>query len=423
MDEARQLLDSLMGTHRNDDRKEAKKKAGNNFKEDDVCKYYLVGFCPQHEELFRSTKKDVGKCYKVHSDAMKSEFESHPDKTRYQAEYEEKLRRYLEELVRWADDRVAREKRNIASANQQIQEDGPNEVARMEIKQLNDSAQALLSEAEDLADKGMIEESRHKMELAEEIKQKAAHWEEKAKALRSEDVCDICGSRMESGDVSRARFRHQDGKIHLGYVKIRQWLADIIARQKEREERSDRRRRREEEREGGDRDRDRDRGDRGDRDRAHDRDREGGDRRGERPPRGSRSRSREGGGGAGGGAGGGGGDGGCDGLGGGSLGGSQDRDGGGGPPVTHIQGRDRGRRDNGRGDDCAPPARSRGHGGREDRSRDDYGQYERDRRGRGYSPRGDRGYDHEDARHDRRRDHGRAERRRDSRSRHRSSRY
>lgn len=409
MDEARQLLDSLMGTHRNVDRREAKKKAGNNFKEDDVCKYYLVGFCPQHEELFRSTKKDVGKCYKVHSDAMKAEFESHPDRGKYQAEYEEKLRRYLEELVRWADDRVAREKRNIASANQQIQEDGPNEVARQEIKQLNDNAQALLSEAEDLADRGMLEESRHKMDMAEEIKQRAAHWEEKAKALRSEDVCEICGSRMESGDVSRARFRHQDGKIHLGYVKIREWLADIIARQKAREDRPDRSRRKNDAKEGrevcdGDRDRDRDRGDRG-----------------ERLARISRSRSRD--------AAGGGGDNrinGGGGVGGSNASRSMERE---GPGVVGRQGRENGR--GGRGDGADDRD---GVGQRADRRRDSRELRRGHGRDREDRPRDGSYGDSGGAKHNER-DRGRgrpardrdcprtAERRRDSRSRHRGGRY
>jgi len=57
MDDARKLLDSLMGQTRNVDLKEAKKKKGQNFKEENVCKFYLVGFCPQNEQLFKNTKR------------------------------------------------------------------------------------------------------------------------------------------------------------------------------------------------------------------------------------------------------------------------------------------------------------------------------------------------------------------------------
>mmetsp|Transcript_81763 Transcript_81763/g.243841 ORF Transcript_81763/g.243841 Transcript_81763/m.243841 type:complete len:357 (+) Transcript_81763:142-1212(+) len=236
MDEARKLLDSLMGSHRNVDRKEAKARKGQNFKEENICKFYLLGFCPQHEDLFHSTKRDIGKCHKVHSEAMKLEFEAHPDRERYQQEYERHLRCYLEELVRGADDWVARERRNIQLANQQIEDSGPNEIARAEIRKLNEQAAALFAEAENLAEAGSFDESKVKLELAEEVKRRASDWEEKARTVRTEDVCEVCGSRMESGDPSKAKFRHEDGKIHGGYVKIRRWLVDVRQRLREREE-------------------------------------------------------------------------------------------------------------------------------------------------------------------------------------------
>jgi len=281
MDEARKLLDSLMGSHRNVDMKEAKARKGNNFKEDNICKFYLIGFCPQHEDLFHSTKRDIGRCPKVHSEAMKSEFEEHPDKEKFLGEYERQLKNYLEELARGADERVARERRNIQAANQQIEEAGPNETAKAEIKKLNDQAAALFLEAETLAEDDKFNESKVKLELAEGIKKRAGDWEEKARAARTEDVCEVCGSRMENGDPSKAKFRHEDGKIHAGFVKIRQWLTEIRKRVREREERGEtgnttRRR-------GSDRDRDRNR----ERSRSRDRDRNR-DRRGRDRDRGSR---------------------------------------------------------------------------------------------------------------------------------------
>jgi len=242
MDDARKLLDSLMGSHRNLDRKEAKAKKGHNFKEDHICKHYLIGFCPQHEQLFHSTKRDIGECKKVHSDAMKDEFEAAPDKDKYRIEWEAKLKNYLEELVRGADEWVARERRNIADANRMIEEGGPNEVARAEIKKLNDQSAALLAEAENFAEAGNIQESKSKTDLAADLKRRAQEWEEKSKVQRQDDVCDVCGSRMESGDVNYARFRHQEGKIHLGYVKIREWLINMRKKVRENEEQEERER-------------------------------------------------------------------------------------------------------------------------------------------------------------------------------------
>eukprot|EP00401_Gymnodinium_catenatum_P041864 CAMPEP_0117515100 /NCGR_PEP_ID=MMETSP0784-20121206/30407_1 /TAXON_ID=39447 /ORGANISM="" /LENGTH=435 /DNA_ID=CAMNT_0005310909 /DNA_START=69 /DNA_END=1373 /DNA_ORIENTATION=+ len=236
MDEARKLLDSLMGNHRNVDLKEAKARKGQNFKADDVCKFYLLGFCPQHEELFSSTKRDIGRCHKIHSDALRKEFEESTDRERYSADWERSLLRYLEELVRGAEDWAVRERRNIQAVNAQIEE-GPNEIAKANINELKEEAAELLKEAEELAEKGNISGSQRKLEQAAKIKEKAGDYEEKARMLRREEVCDLCGSRLEGGSVNHAKYRHQEGKIHTGYVKIRTWCANLQEKRKKREER------------------------------------------------------------------------------------------------------------------------------------------------------------------------------------------
>jgi len=65
MDDAKKLLDSLMGQTRNLDLAEAKKKKGQNFKAKDSCKFFLLGFCPMNEELFRNTKRHLGECKRL----------------------------------------------------------------------------------------------------------------------------------------------------------------------------------------------------------------------------------------------------------------------------------------------------------------------------------------------------------------------
>lgn len=287
MEDARKLLESLMGPNRNIDRQEFKKKKGQAFKEDNICKHYLVGFCPKHEGLFHSTKRDLGSCTKIHSDAMKAELEAHKDTSKYTNDYENSLKKHLEELVRSADAWVARERGNIMDLNRSLEESGPSDLAKGEIKKLQEQASLLLNEAEDLAERGNMEGSKLKAEMATEVTKRALEWEEKAKAARKDDVCDICGSRMESGDTRVAKFRHSEGKVHLGYVKIREFLHGLRARIREREYaiekiREERRNRgepsrtpvrRSRSRSRGGRDRERDRGDRSRTDRRDDGDR------------------------------------------------------------------------------------------------------------------------------------------------------
>lgn len=308
MDEARKLLDSLMGSHRNIALDDAKRRQGTNFTDANVCKHFLVGFCPQHEELFHSTKRDLGACKKVHSDALKEEFEAHNEKEKYRLKYERQLREYLEDVVRGADEWVAREKRNVQWASQQIAEKAiskaqvgaqstPEEIEAAAEK----AAWAVVQEAERLAEAGEITASRAKLAEAEEVRNAV---KAKAKGLSTgeldrpvptgDDVCDICGLRTEAGDEAR-RQSHLMGKIHMGYALVRKKLSDL--RQKEREQekkaaaegsdgadsKGEKERKRDRDR-TRDRDRDRDR----DRERTRDRDRADRDRR-ER----DRDRSRE----------------------------------------------------------------------------------------------------------------------------------
>jgi len=269
MDDARAMLDSLMGTHRNVPVKEARKMKGENFKGSDVCHFYLLGFCPKYEELFHSTKRDLGECKLVHSDAMKEEYEAHPDYEMYKVQYENKFLHYLEDIVRGADEWVNRERRNIQSTNQQVEAKGPNDIAKGEIERLNEQGQKLLQEAEELAEAGDIGSSKTKAALAEQVRKKADEWDAKARIPKSEEVCDICGLRTEAGDDSR-RFTHLSGKIHLGYERIRNSLtelrAKIAAREDKEPKRGDNRggddrgrRRASRSRDRGERDRDRDR--------------------------------------------------------------------------------------------------------------------------------------------------------------------
>merc|ERR1719188_133210 len=170
---------------------------------------------------------------------MKEEFEAAPDKDKYRVQWELSLKQYLEELVRGADDWVARERRHIADANKMLEESGPNEVAMAEIKKLNESAAELLAPAENEAEAGNIQESKMKAEKADELKRKATEYEDKARLARIDDVCEVCGSRMESGDVTYARFKHQEGKVHMGYVKIREWLGELKTRIRAHDEREE----------------------------------------------------------------------------------------------------------------------------------------------------------------------------------------
>ncbi|KAI4350178.1 hypothetical protein L6164_010685 [Bauhinia variegata] len=180
-----------------------------------------------------------------------------------------------------------------------------------------------LQKAEDLGEQGMVDEAQKALEEAEALK-KLSTWQEPvldssrytAADVRITDqklrVCDICGAFLSVYDSDRRLADHFGGKLHLGYMQIREKLAELqeernksrkIERYDERrskgqsrdrdsrdEERGDSRERgRDYERRSRDRDRDRDRYYDRDRGRDLDRSRSYESRRRRR----SRSRSRE----------------------------------------------------------------------------------------------------------------------------------
>ncbi|KAK7243219.1 hypothetical protein RIF29_38009 [Crotalaria pallida] len=185
-----------------------------------------------------------------------------------------------------------------------------------------------LKKAEDLGEQGMVDEAQKALEEAEALKKLPPRQEPAldsakytAADVRITDqklrVCDICGAFLSVYDSDRRLADHFGGKLHLGYMQIREKLAELQEernksrkterhddrrskeRSRDRDRESSRDRERGESRERG-RDNDRrsrDRDRHNDRDRGYDRDRDRDSDRSRpydsRSRRRSRSRSRE----------------------------------------------------------------------------------------------------------------------------------
>eukprot|EP00928_Gymnodinium_smaydae_P074955 TRINITY_DN57974_c0_g1_i1.p1 TRINITY_DN57974_c0_g1~~TRINITY_DN57974_c0_g1_i1.p1 ORF type:complete len:324 (-),score=75.72 TRINITY_DN57974_c0_g1_i1:128-1012(-) len=289
--DAKALLDSLMGPSR--DKPLSEQQKGDGWKEKNVCKRFLVGFCPnsEHDNWFHNTRRDVGVCTKVHSERLKSDFEKHPDRKKYQQEYEMEFLKYLEGLNAEADAWISREKGNCASVTGKVK---LSESAKQNIEKLKEEADQAMRSAEDLAETGDIAGSKKATEKA----RKAQEDIESIKAndsfiSKGDQVCDVCGIRCNTDDMSNYE-AHMNSNLHRAYTQTRQKAKELREAMKNysREKEGSKK---ESEKDGGDerggarsergRDRDRDR----DRERERDRDRER--QRGGRSER-ERSRSR-----------------------------------------------------------------------------------------------------------------------------------
>ncbi|CAH9077409.1 unnamed protein product [Cuscuta europaea] len=95
-----------------------------------------------------------------------------------------------------------------------------------------------LKKAEDLGEQGMVDEAQKALEEAEALKKLPARQEAvvdsskySAADVRITDqklrVCDICGAFLSVYDSDRRLADHFGGKLHLGYIQIREKLADL----------------------------------------------------------------------------------------------------------------------------------------------------------------------------------------------------
>ncbi|KAL3679989.1 hypothetical protein R1sor_022945 [Riccia sorocarpa] len=95
-----------------------------------------------------------------------------------------------------------------------------------------------LKKAEELGELGMVDEAQKAMEEAEALKKLGARQEvppDPAKLLAPDvriadqklRVCDICGAFLSIYDSDRRLADHFGGKLHLGYMQIREKLVDL----------------------------------------------------------------------------------------------------------------------------------------------------------------------------------------------------
>jgi len=208
------LLDSLMGPSRDKSREENQK--GDGWKESNVCKRYLVGFCPNNaqDNWFHNTRrKDMNVCTKIHSDRLKRDFEEHAERARYESEYERDFLNFLEGIVREADAWIARENGNVTGNVTKI----PPTV-RAKISELKAQSEHLMRHAEEAADKNEFAASKRSLELADIINKEIEDLKEKHSFVSTgEAVCDICGVRCKPDEEAA----HRAGRLHEGYTNIR----------------------------------------------------------------------------------------------------------------------------------------------------------------------------------------------------------
>lgn len=244
MDDARKLLDSLMGPSRDKSLDEQQKADG--WKDRSVCKRFLVGFCPNdvQDNWFKNTRRDTGTCNKIHSQRLKELFQSHSDRQKYEAEYEKDFLTYLEGLVYEADAWIARERKNCRPAGKETKI--PPHV-KDNIANMQEQLDQWMKKAEDLAEAGNFAASQEAVATATKLREEVEALREKYTFVSGgEEVCEVCGVRCQPdgpdspttpGSGGGHYQAHFEGKLHESYVRIRKKVREL--REKRNEPRRD----------------------------------------------------------------------------------------------------------------------------------------------------------------------------------------
>ncbi|SCU89941.1 LADA_0F00716g1_1 [Lachancea dasiensis] len=230
--EQKKVIEQLMGrgslsSHRGPYRGEMK------LDDPRICKSYLVGYCVY--DLFKGTKQSLGKCPKIHLAKHKLQYEREMSTGRGFVEFEREYYAILSKFVNDCNGQIGIALKNLEhkpEEQEKIQRvTGELEVLDSQIGLMLQEIQVLLQNNE--VNKALIQSvkvqqvRKHREEVAVKVREIAENVGQSAQ--QKLQVCEICGAYLSRLDTDRRLADHFIGKIHLGYVVIRQEL-DILKR-------------------------------------------------------------------------------------------------------------------------------------------------------------------------------------------------
>ncbi|CAD7004496.1 putative RNA-binding protein Luc7-like 1 [Ceratitis capitata] len=223
-DQMRAMLDQLMGTTRNGD-----DGRGLKFSDARVCKSFLLDCCPH--DILASTRMDLGECPKVHDLAFRADYESASKTHDYY--YDIEAMEHLQAFIADCDRRTESAKQRL----KETQEELTAEVAEKAnaVHALAEEIGKKLAKAEALGEAGEVEESMSLMKEIDELRTKKIKAEHEYRTSMPAStyqqqklrVCEVCSAYLGIHDNDIRLADHFGGKLHLGFLTIREKLVEL----------------------------------------------------------------------------------------------------------------------------------------------------------------------------------------------------
>jgi len=254
IDQMRASLDQLMGTTRDGESNKFKLR----YDDPKVCRSFLLGCCPH--EILSSTRLNLGECPKIHDLAFKADYKNAYNSRR--VDYDHDVYEHLSAFLDDCDKRTEISKRKLKETQEELSKEAAANADK--IFNLGEQIGKTLAEAEKLGAEGNVEESMLLLEKVEELKkdklQAEADFRNSMPASSHQQqklrMCEVCCAFLGIHDNDRQLADHFEGKLHLGFIAIRQKIEELKGRidknrdnvRESREVDSDRRRKEEKER-------------------------------------------------------------------------------------------------------------------------------------------------------------------------------
>ncbi|KAM4585531.1 putative RNA-binding protein Luc7-like 1 [Odontesthes bonariensis] len=243
----RAMLDQLMGTGRDGDTMRQRIK----FSDERVCKSHLLDSCPH--DILSGTRMDLGECVKVHDLALRADYEIASKEQEYFFELD--AAEHLQSFIADCDRRTELAKKRLAETQDEISAEVAAKAER--VHELNEEIGKLLAKAEQLGSEGNVDEAQQILEKVEKTRALKKEAEDvyrnsmPASSFQQQKlrVCEVCSAYLGLHDNDRRLADHFGGKLHLGFIEIREKLEKLRKAVVEKQERMRTRRREEREKE------------------------------------------------------------------------------------------------------------------------------------------------------------------------------
>ncbi|XP_062381507.1 putative RNA-binding protein Luc7-like 1 isoform X1 [Sardina pilchardus] len=218
----RALLDQLMGTARDGDETRQRVK----FTDERVCKSHLLNCCPH--DILSGTRMDLGECSKIHDLALRADYEiASKERDLF---FELDAVDHLESFIADCDRRTELAKKRLAETQEEISAEGAAKAEK--VHELNEEIGKLLAKAEQLGAEGNVDEAQKVLQEVEKVRIKKKDAEEEyrnsmpASSFQQQKlrVCEVCSAYLGLHDNDRRLADHFGGKLHLGFIQIRDKL-------------------------------------------------------------------------------------------------------------------------------------------------------------------------------------------------------